>query len=652
MADLGGPLPHRFFGYLVLTVVGVGLIALGTPLAHWTAVAAVAMAVVGFAVRFAGVLGGYYAASGMALTLAFVLAVALPTEDSPLTERLLGWAVGGLAAAVASVALWPAQERRAIREAMAAACDALADFVDTLVTGADDTAVARLESAAAAAVEQAEARFHGSPYRPAGPSAHDRALVSALRHIAWVRDICGLVTATRPVDPADVELLAASSAHLRACGAALTGGAVVTLADEVDVRARHLDALVAAVGDGRQGAASGVARLDQSFAARALSFAVLSLSSDIDAAVGHPVEETGDATVVSPPRRSAGAMVRTAWGTMAAHLRLDSVRFRDAVRVGIGLGVAVAIALAGGLPHAFWVALGTLSVLRSNAMSTGYTVVQSIVGTILGFALAAGVVSVTDQDWFLWALLPVTVFMAAYTPSAVHFVVGQASFTIFVVVLFNLLVPEGWRTGLVRLQDIAIGAAVSLVVSVVLWPRGASAQLSAASSAAIAVGGRYMADAVASRLGRAGGADDDVTTMDRSRRDARAAGRRAAEAYITFLSERGRRRLPLDVAGELLSFGLLVDLTGRALESIPPTPSADGPSAPPPSCSRSNRPSWPAISPRWKISPPRWTPATSPSSTSETARRSRRAWPTRLAMRRSRWSTWRGCRPGCGTSGG
>ena len=166
--------------------------------------------------------------------------------------------------------------------------------------------------------------------------------------------------------------------------------------------------------------------------------------------------------------------------------------------------------------------------------------------------------------------------MAAYTPSAVHFVVGQASFTIFVVVLFNLLVPQGWRTGLVRLQDIVIGAAVSLVVSVVLWPRGASAQLSAASSSAIAVGGRYVADAVASRLGRAGGADDDAT-MDRSRRDARAAGRRSAEAYITFLSERGRRRLPLDVAGDLLSFGLLVDLSGQALESIPQTPSVDGP---------------------------------------------------------------------------
>ena len=38
---------------------------------------------------------------------------------------------------------------------------------------------------------------------------------------------------------------------------------------------------------------------------------------------------------------------------------------------------------------------------------------------------------------------------------------GQAGFTVFVVVLFNMLVPEGWRTGLVRVQDIAIGAGIA-----------------------------------------------------------------------------------------------------------------------------------------------------------------------------------------------
>ncbi len=73
----------------------------------------------------------------------------------------------------------------------------------------------------------------------------------------------------------------------------------------------------------------------------------------------------------------------------------------------------------------------------------------------------------------LWVVLPLVVFLSAYTPGAVSFVVGQASFTVFVVTLFNLLQPEGWRTGLVRVQDIAIGAGISVAVGALLWPRGA-----------------------------------------------------------------------------------------------------------------------------------------------------------------------------------
>ena len=146
-------------------------------------------------------------------------------------------------------------------------------------------------------------------------------------------------------------------------------------------------------------------------------------------------------------------------------------------------------------------------------MSTGYTVVQSLLGTLIGFVLAAGLVSITADEWFLWLLLPLTAFLAAYTPSAIHFVVGQASFTVFVVVLFNLLTPQGWRTGLIRLGDIAIGAAVSLVVSVLFWPRGASAQLRRTWKLAIAANGRYVADAVEDRF--------RAPDRTRHRRDAR-----------------------------------------------------------------------------------------------------------------------------------
>jgi uncharacterized membrane protein YccC len=35
--------------------------------------------------------------------------------------------------------------------------------------------------------------------------------------------------------------------------------------------------------------------------------------------------------------------------------------------------------------------------------------------------------------------------------------------------------PAGWRVGLVRIEDVALGCAVSLVVGLLFWPRGATA---------------------------------------------------------------------------------------------------------------------------------------------------------------------------------
>ena len=72
----------------------------------------------------------------------------------------------------------------------------------------------------------------------------------------------------------------------------------------------------------------------------------------------------------------------------------------------------------------------------------------------------------------LWAVLPVAVLVAAYAPGTLPFAVGQAGFTVTVAVLFNLLVPVGWKVGVVRVEDVAIGSAVSVLVGSVLWPHG------------------------------------------------------------------------------------------------------------------------------------------------------------------------------------
>jgi hypothetical protein len=59
------------------------------------------------------------------------------------------------------------------------------------------------------------------------------------------------------------------------------------------------------------------------------------------------------------------------------------------------------------LDHDFWVVLGTLSVLRSNALATGRTTLEALAGTVAGFAVGALVTGVAGApSVVLWVALP------------------------------------------------------------------------------------------------------------------------------------------------------------------------------------------------------------------------------------------------------
>jgi hypothetical protein len=89
--DFGGPLRDRFIAYVGLTGAGCVLIAIATSLSGDAWLAAGAMAIVGFAISFAGALGGSVAAASIAATLAFLLAVTVPADAGEIAARVAGW---------------------------------------------------------------------------------------------------------------------------------------------------------------------------------------------------------------------------------------------------------------------------------------------------------------------------------------------------------------------------------------------------------------------------------------------------------------------------------------------------------------------------------------------------------------------------------
>ena len=167
----------------------------------------------------------------------------------------------------------------------------------------------------------------------------------------------------------------------------------------------------------------------------------------------------------------------------------------------------------------------------------------------------------------LWTALPFAVFIAAYAPGTAPFAVGQAAFTVTVALLFNLLVPVGWSVGLVRVEDVAIGCAVSVLFGAMFWPRGLAAVVGDDLADAFRTGSSFLAEAV----GWTAGLRPATPTGEQA---AVSAGVRLDDALRGFLTERGSKRLEKEHLWRLVGGSLRLRLTAHAVAELPQDPIA------------------------------------------------------------------------------
>ncbi len=183
----------------------------------------------------------------------------------------------------------------------------------------------------------------------------------------------------------------------------------------------------------------------------------------------HALQATGATAPADPSLAPDATRLRFTRRLASSHSDMRSVWLRNSLRTAAGLALAVLVARVTDTQNGFWVVLGTMSVLRSSALATGSTALEAIAGTVVGIVTGGLIVlAIGGQTGLLWAVLPFAILLAAYSPRAISFAAGQAGFTTAVVVLFNLIAPVGWTVGVVRIEDVAIGCAVSLATGLLL----------------------------------------------------------------------------------------------------------------------------------------------------------------------------------------
>jgi uncharacterized membrane protein YccC len=548
--DFTGPPRTRLVAFLTLAALGAVNIVLGTLCSQSAWLAPVAMGVVAFAILVSGAINPYLAAASYSLLLTFILPVTLSAPASVIPARLEGWALAAAAGICAQMLLWPARPRDTLRADAAHACAAVADLADS--TLGPDRSTAR-DDLARDAVDAVRNRLLATPHRPTQASA--AALAALVEELDWLLPFLVAPAGSPALEPGgneNAQAMAASISVLRACAASLRGAAerpdLVPLDQAEEAVTRALARQLAELNDSELRSA----------------FRVRSISRTARRIAGLALVDGSDFVRRESAERRARSALRATKAFAVQHVGARSVWFRNGVRGAVGLAIAVYIAQRTGLQHDFWIVLGTLSVLRSNALGIGTSILSALAGTAVGILIgAATVVAIGTHELVLWIVLPVAILLAAYAPRAISFAAGQSGFTVVLFVLFNLIQPVGWGVGLIRVEDVAIGFAISLGVGLLLWPRGAEAVLRENLAAAYARSADYV-EAAARRLIEGG----DVARTDAASQAAAAAVHRLDDAYRQHVAERSARHLTVGAAGSLVVGVGRVRHAGQAIAEL------------------------------------------------------------------------------------
>ncbi|MCX4825246.1 FUSC family protein [Streptomyces sp. NBC_01142] len=481
-----------FLGYLAAGHLVTFLLLLAT----WSFVAGMAWAV--------GPTAGIVSAATVA---GMLVIITLPTSVGQALEHAAVIALGGVVQATL-ILLFPIRRWGAHRDALADALAAVADYARRLshdpTAPFDAKPMMTARSAAAVTPSQARRRpaaLHG----PRGLAERIRPAVAALAdpRVGAPAEGPGRDRAREVLGAAADVLDAAARSIRRGTPAQVPSGAMETL--RIDEGDEVLE------GPARQAAVRLASLLGE----------VLETADSCDT---HVVPAPARGAADAPPllRPTMFRLVPVVLRAMRRELHRDSPVLRHAVRLATVACLGYALGTALPLGHGYWAPIASVMVMRPDFHQTYARAVARFTGTLVGVALATGVVQLAHPDAYLSGGLAVVSAALSYLLMRTGYVASQ-SFTAAYVVFLLGMGGEAWdQTVRDRVLLTLVGGALA-VVAYVVFPAWETPRLLDRLADWLAANGRYAAAVVRGYGDPAGQRRADVRQALLASRDANAA---------------------------------------------------------------------------------------------------------------------------------
>ncbi len=463
LADPTGTRRARATAMAVFVVASAAVVALGGIVADTPAVAAGFVAVVGFIASFARAINGPAGTIGNLITLIAAIAAAR-TAGSPFEDAWL-FAAGALWAVALSSIVWPGWPHLPLRVALAKVFEALAAYCDQLVAATDDpradwSALAReRQRAVRAALENARdtmiaLRARRSGETPVGTNLRVLLGDAELQFFRLIAVADELETVRDP--SALVEI----STTYRG------------IATRLMTRERGDPASTVPVATASP-LANGLVEWSRKALARVRDLDVLNTDAPaIDAPLHGKLAAAVDA--------ANAVRIAASWRSPICH---------HAVRVAVTCACAYAVGRIASPMHSTWVTVTAIAVLQPYLGATLVRIVERVIGTVLGGAIAV-LLMIVVHDQRVLALLLVPLAVAAV-------ITRTRSYRLFVLLLTPVfvLVTDHWHPGIrvagERIIDVALGGALAGIAALIA-PSTERARLPDALAAALDAVARYV----------------------------------------------------------------------------------------------------------------------------------------------------------------
>ncbi|MFE0243180.1 FUSC family protein [[Kitasatospora] papulosa] len=500
----------------------------------------------------AGPTGGIIAGSNVSIML---VTITLPTSVLDAAAHAGMMAFGGVVQA-ALIVLFPVRRWGAQRDALADALAGVADYARRLrndpVAPFDPVPLMTARNAAAVTPRQARRRpadLHGA-----------RGVAERLRPVlASLADPALGVPAEGPERYWVWEILGAAGSLLDSAARAVRHGDPVQLDETALSVLKSPDTEVILTGPPR----------------RAADRLVSLLADVIEIAEGTGTDDRTPGEPLVPHRRRPTLLrlVPVVYRSMRREMRRGSTILRHAVRVS---AVAAAGYLLGAvLPfgHGYWAPMTAVMVMRPEFTQTYSRSVARFMGTVVGVAVATGIVQAAHPNAELSALLAVFSAGLMYLLMRTGYAVGQVCVSAYVVFLLGMAGDDWSQTVPERVVLTLIGGILAMVAYAV-YPAWETPRLRDRLAAWVVTDGRYAATVLDRYADPASRSLEDVRTALLTTREARVAWQEALEkARHEPVRHRGiSRTSAADAQDALAQFGRVAMLMEAHLPAASATP--------------------------------------------------------------------------------